>query len=149
MDLFTSCLEKQKKMIELFAECLTQENKYEKLIALGKMQPLLDPLFKKEDFLVKGCQSQVYLHSFLRDGKVFFEAESDAMISAGLAALLTLVYSGEPPEVVLKCPPTYLETLGISSSLTQNRANGLYSIHLKIKQDALRLLIEKERGDIS
>ena len=73
-----------------------------------------------------------------------FEAEADALISAGLAALLTQVYSGETPETILKCPPTYLDEIGISASLTPNRANGLYSIHLRMKQEALKLLMKKD-----
>ena len=76
--------------------------------------------------------------------KIIFEAESDALISAGLAALLTQVYSGETPEVILKCPPSYIEELGINSSLTPNRASGLYSMHLQMKQEALKLLVERE-----
>ncbi len=88
----------------------------------------------------------MYLHSFLLEDKIFFEPESDALISSGLAALLTQVYSGETPEVVLKCPPTYLDELGISASLTPNRANGLYSIHLRMKQDALKMLVERAKA---
>lgn len=83
----------------------------------------------------------MYLHSFLRDGKVFFEGESDALISSGLAAILIRTYNGESPETILKCPPDFLEDLGISASLTPNRANGLYSIHLRMKQDALKWLM--------
>ena len=75
-----------------------------------------------------------------------FEAEADALISAGLAALLIRAYNGETPEVVLKCPPSFIEELGINASLTPSRSNGLYSLHLQMKQEALRLLMEKEKN---
>lgn len=139
--MFDSCLQKQQEMIDFFSACTNQEEKYEKLMLLGKKQKPLPLEGKTENNLVKGCQSQVYLVTTIKEGLVYFETESDALISAGLAALLTFVYSGELPETILKCPPTYLETIGISSSLTQNRANGLYSIHLRMKQEALKKLI--------
>lgn len=141
--MFESCLEKQNKIKDLFSECPTEEAKYEKIIELGQKQVPLSPAYKIPENLVKGCQSQVYLHASWKDETIIFESEADALISAGLAALLTQVYSGETPETILKCPPNYLEELGISSSLTPNRANGLYSMHLRMKQDALKMLVEK------
>lgn len=143
--MFESCLKKQEQIKTLFFSCPSEEAKYEKIIELGQKQHPLAPADKIPENLVKGCQSQVYLHSYWKQDAIMFDAESDALISAGLAKLLTDVYSGESPEAILKCPPTYLEELGITSSLTQNRANGLYSIHLRMKQDALKLLVEREK----
>lgn len=144
--MFTSCLEKQRQIKDFFLSCSSEEAKYHKIIELGRKQPPLTDTNKTNENLVKGCQSQMYLHSYLEEDKIIFEAGSDALISAGLAALLTQVYSGETPETVIKCPPTYLEELGISASLTPSRANGLYSMHLRMKQDALKLLIEKSKN---
>lgn len=141
--MYESCLKKQQEVKDLFAACTTEEQKYEKIIALGRTLPP----FPKEDQIpenfVKGCQSIMYLKSSYENGKVLFNAFSDALISSGLAVILIKVYSGESPEAILKCPPTYLEELGISASLTPNRANGLYSIHLRMKQDALSWLLRK------
>lgn len=142
--MFENCLKKQNRIKEIFLACPSEEAKYEKIIAMGRQQKPLPAACKTPDYLVKGCQSQMYLHTYWAEDKIHFEAESDALISAGLASLLIEVYSGESPEVILKCPPTYLEELGISASLTPNRANGLYSVHLRMKQDALHLLVEKE-----
>lgn len=142
--MYEKCLNKQQKVKELFVKCRDEEEKYNKIIELGRALPPLSPAYKTADYLVKGCQSMMYLHSTLEHGVVLFEAQSDALISSGLAALLLLVYNGETPEAILKCPPLYLEELGIRASLTPNRANGLYSIHLRMKQDALKLLIQKE-----
>lgn len=139
-----SVLAKQQKIKELFLNCPSQEAKYEKIIELGRHQTPLAITYKTPENLVKGCQSQMYLHSFWSDDKIIFEAESDALISAGLAALLTQVYSEETPEAILKCPPTYLDEIGISASLTPNRASGLYSLHLRMKQEALKMLVERE-----
>jgi cysteine desulfuration protein SufE len=144
--MYETCLAKQNQIKHLFATCPTEEAKYKKIIELGKELPRLPENEKIPANFVKGCQSQMYLHSYWSGDVIVFEGESDALISSGLAAILIKVYSGETPETILKCPPTYLEDLGLSASLTPSRASGLYSIHLKMKQDALRLLLERERG---
>lgn len=143
--MYTACLEKQNNIRELFSACPTEEAKYQKIIELGRQQPPLSAAYKVPENIVKGCQSTMYLRSYLQDGAVLFEAESEALISSGLAAILIKVYSGETPEAILKCPPAYLEDLGISVSLTPSRANGLYSIHLRMKQDALKWLIAGQK----
>jgi cysteine desulfuration protein SufE len=142
--MFESCLKKQQQIKNIFASYATEEKKYEKIIELGRTLPIMSPQDKIPENLVKGCQSTMYLKSILQNGKVSFTAESDALISAGLAAVLLQVYEGESPETILKCPPSYLEDLGISASLTPNRANGLYSIHLRMKQDALKLFMGQQ-----
>lgn len=139
--MFESCLQKQRQVKDLFAACANEEARYNKIIELGRALPRLDATYKLPENIVKGCQSTMFMRSSLKDGLVFFEVESDALISAGLAALLLMVYNGESPETIIKCPPDYLVDLGISASLTPNRANGLYSLHLRMKQDALKLLI--------
>lgn len=144
--MFESCLEKQQKVKALFAACQNEELKYQKIIELGKQQPRLKEKDKVPQNFVPGCQSLMYLSSQLKGGQVFFEADSDALISFGLAAILIKVYSGETPETILKCPPTYLEELGIGASLTPSRANGLYSIHLRMKQDALKFYMLQNRS---
>lgn len=140
--MFSSCIAKQHQIINLFESCPDEAAKYQKIIELGRQQIALEEAYKNPSNIVKGCQSIMYLHSYMENDVIVFAAASDALISAGLAAILTAVYSGETPEVILKCPPTYLETLGIGASLTPSRANGLYSIHLRMKQDALKFLIE-------
>lgn len=140
--MYESCLEKQTKIKKLFENCRDDEAKYGKIIQLGRELPKISDSDKIPSNLVKGCQSSLYLTSRYVDGLIYFEAESDALISAGLAALLLQVYSGETPEVILKCSPSFLEELGITGSLTPNRANGLYSVHLRMKQEALQHLIK-------
>lgn len=138
----STCLQKQKDLKSQFNNCFNEDAKYQKIIELGKALPKLDPSLKTPQNIVKGCQSTVYLHSRLEGERIIFEAESDALISLGLAALLILVYSNETAETILKITPDYLDELGIRASLSPNRANGLYNIHLRMKQDALKLLVK-------
>lgn len=147
--MFESCIEKQHAIKDIFSDCKTIESKYQKIIDLGRTQVHLDPAFKTEENRVLGCQSRMYLQSTFREGRVYFESESDAIISAGLGILLVRVYSGETPETILKCPPNYIDELEIRASLTPGRANGLASIYLRMKQDALRFYMQAERGSAS
>lgn len=139
--MFSSYQNKQNSIKELFANCHDADARYQRLIQLGKQLPTLKEINKIPENLVSGCQSTMYLSSYLHEGRVFFEAESDALISAGLAALLIHVYSGEIAEVILKFPPDYIQELGIPASLTPSRANGLYSMHLHMKRKALGHLL--------
>lgn len=138
--MYKSCFAKQAYVKSIFDNCSTKEERYEKIIELGKKLPALPDPLKTPHSLVKGCQSMTYLYATLENGTVHFQASSDALISAGLAMILLMVYNDESPEVILKCPPTFLEDLGISASLTPSRANGLYSMHLRMQQEALKLL---------
>lgn len=141
-DNFDSCLAKQQSVIELFSSCTNAEDRYKKLIELGKDIPELEPVKRTSESLVQGCQSTMYLSSVLREGLIHFSAYSEALISAGLASILIRVYSAEEPVTVLKCPPDFLQKLGIQAALTPSRANGLYSMHLRMKQEALKLLTQ-------
>ncbi len=140
-----NCLEKQKKVKLLFELLMTSEERYNKIIELGQEGPKLSPEDRIEDNLVKGCQSLMYIKTTFDGENIHFAAESDALISSGLAALLISVYSGENPETILKCPPDYLEELGITAALSPNRANGLFSLHLRMKQEALKILLAQDK----
>jgi cysteine desulfuration protein SufE len=136
-------LEKQSRLKARFDSCQDADAKYALIIQLGREATRIEEKFKVTDNLVRGCQSQMHLHTYLENGKVYFQAESDALISNGLAVLLTSIYSGETPEAILKSPPDYLEALGISASLSPSRANGLASIYLRMKQEALKALVQQ------
>jgi cysteine desulfuration protein SufE len=140
--MFESCIEKQNRIRAHFSSCRSEEEKYGKIIEMGKELPHLDPLHKTLENLVQGCQSTMYLKTFadLNDNSLHFQADSNALISAGLAALLIFVYSGESATTILQCKPSYLEDLGIHANLSPSRASGLYSIHLRMKQEALKHL---------
>jgi cysteine desulfuration protein SufE len=134
----------EKKIVdikELFPKALAADERYGRLIALGRRLAPYPEHLKIAANQVQGCQSILYLSSETAGGKLFFTASSDALISAGLAALLILVYSGESPETILNTPPSFLAELGILSSLTLSRSNGLAHIHQRMKQDALKALL--------
>lgn len=133
-------LEKISLLKGQFASCKSKEEIYAKIMDLGKNLKPLDPADKVPSNLVSGCQSIMYLKSTFLNGKMFFEADSNALISAGLAYMLISVYSGESPETILLKPPQFLEEMGVYSSLSLNRANGLMNIFLKMKQQAVGCL---------
>jgi cysteine desulfuration protein SufE len=140
-----TCQAKQRQVKLLFEECITPEQKYEKIIALGRELAPYPLAFKTPDHLVKGCQSAMYLYSQLINGKMHFKAFSEALISAGLAALLIAVYDDESPEAILTCPPKFLEELGIHGNLSPGRSNGLASLFQRMKKEALDFLIHSSR----
>jgi len=138
--MFESCKAKQEHVKQLFSGAATPEEKYQVLVDLGKEQPHLLPEEKTEKTRIRGCQSLTYVKTEYKEGCLYFYTESDALISAGLGQLLTMVYSGETPEVILRCPPTYIEELGIRASLSPGRANGLANILLRLRQEAVQYL---------
>ena len=138
---FESCLKRQKEIKKLFLPATTPESKYQKIIELGKQLPSYPEALKTPDHLVPGCQSTLYLASSFTDGTITYQAHSEALISAGLAYILLYAYSGQPPETILKCPPRFLDDLGIPGALSPSRSNGLSSLYLKMQQDAVKYLI--------
>ena len=130
------CLEIKEKFAPLSPELRMQE-----LIRMGRNLPLFPKEWKTEERKVEGCQSALYLAIRVQNGNCFFDADGDALISKGLAALMIAVYSGETAETILKCPPLFIEELGIGANLSPHRSNGLAQIHLKMKRDALKTLL--------
>ncbi len=124
-----------------FHSMLIPDEKYSYLIELGRALPPYPAPLRTPNRIVPGCQSTLYLATRLEDGKLFFEASSDALISQGLAALLIQMYSALPPEEILLNPPAFLHELGIFASLSPHRSNGLASIYTRMKQDALKFLV--------
>jgi len=129
------------KIKSLFDGIDSPHTRYQKIIDLGKSLPEIPEDHKTDANIVRGCQSIVYLHSELKDGKLFFTASSEALISSGLAALLIMAYNGKSPEEVIKIAPSFLEELQIPASLSPGRSNGLASMYLRMQKDALQSLI--------
>ena len=127
-------------IVNIFKNKNEEEYKYLAIIELGKKLPPLNPEFKSPINKIEGCQSTTYLHSFFENETLHFKAESDALISTGLAAILIMAYDNQPPEIIINNPPNFIYELGIHASLSPNRANGLAQIYLRMKQDALKYL---------
>ncbi len=137
----TTLKDKTQEIVDSFSSFETPEETYAYIIELGKRQVKLSVDEKVQEHLVRGCQTQLYLIAQIEDKRIYFKAYADALISSGLAQLLIWFYNGRTPEEVLKTPPTFLEELKIPASLSPSRANGLYNIHLRMKQEALKELI--------
>lgn len=126
--------EKQNQIISTFTNLPSWEERYKKIIEIGKSLDLMPEELKVDKNIVKGCQSQVWLSAELTpQGKVLFYGDSDALIVKGLVGLLIRVYSGSTPEEILKTPPDFLKALGFEGNLSPSRANGLHSMLKQIK----------------
>ena len=120
-------------------------DRYQLLIDLGSEQEPLPEEYKTDNNLIEGCQSRVWLQADYTDGKVFFRAESDAMIVKGIVSLLIRVYSGHTPDEILGCEPYFVEAIGLKEHLSPTRSNGLLAM---IKQMRLYALAFKAKGEM-
>jgi len=125
--------ETQGKIISEFESLENWEDKYGEIIRLGKELEEYPEEVKTDKYKLKGCQSQVWLNAKLEDGKIYFQADSDAMIVKGLISLLVKVYSGHTPDEILTNPPEFLTKIGIDKHLSPTRKNGLSSMLKQIQ----------------
>ena len=129
--------EKEKKLISDFEEITDWVDKYNYIIDAGKSLPEIDSKFKTQEYLIPGCQSQVWLHASLEDGKVIYRADSDALITRGIVALLIQVLSGHPPQDILDSKLEFIDRIGLQQHLSPTRSNGLANMVKQMKLYAL------------
>jgi len=129
--------ETENEIIEEFEVFDDWMGKYEYLIDLGKSMPMIEEKYKTGDKLIKGCQSQVWMHSELKDGKVIYTADSDAIITKGMVALMIRVLSGHTPDEIINSKLDFIEKIGLTKHLSPTRSNGLLSMIKQMKLDAL------------
>jgi cysteine desulfuration protein SufE len=127
----------QNKIVEEFDFFDDWDDKYGFIIDMGKSLKVLDSEFKTDDNIIKGCQSQVWLHAFLKDDKIIFEAESDAIIVKGIVAMLLRVFSDQTPNDIVNADIFFMEKIGMAKHLSPTRANGLVAMVKQIKLYAL------------
>ena len=120
------------KIVDEFAFFDDWVQRYEFIIELGKALKNMPEHKKDEAHKVPGCQSQVWFHARRKDGRIYFDADSDAMIVRGLVALLLRVYSGRTPDEIIGTPPAFFEVLELGSHLSGSRANGLHAMVTRI-----------------
>lgn len=131
--------DRKQKLIQDWTPLTNWEDRYKKLIEMGKALPSMPEELKNEKTKVLGCQSQVWISSEKReDGKIYYQGDSDALLVKGLVALVLSIYSGSKPEEILKTPPDFVKTLGFETNLTPSRTNGLYSMIKRIIMDAYK-----------
>lgn len=119
---------------EIFPEWM---EKYEHIIEIGNSVPKIDEKYKDEAHEIKGCQSKVWLHSELKDGHIFYSADSDAIITKGLVGLVIRVFSGHTPDEILQANLSFIDKIGLHEHLSPTRSNGLTAMIKQIKLDAL------------
>ena len=119
---------------ELFSDWM---DKYENIIQIGKELPIIEDQYKKEENLIKGCQSQVWLHAEYKDGKVLFTADSDAIITKGLVSLVIKVLSGHTPQEIAEADLYFVKAIGLNNHLSPTRSNGLLSMLKQMKAYAI------------
>jgi cysteine desulfuration protein SufE len=127
----------QEEIIDEFSMFDDWMERYEYIIELGKSLPLIDAEFKLDENLIKGCQSKVWIYSEIDNSTIKYTADSDAILTKGIVALLLRVYSGQKSEDILAADTTFIDEIGLKEHLSPTRANGLVSMLKQIKMYAL------------
>lgn len=125
--------EVQQQILKEFQSLTDWTERYKHIIEQGRRLKPLDDQYKVEENLVRGCQSQVWLHTRVEDGKVIFEADSDAAITKGLVALMVRLYSDQEPDTIIGTSPDFIKKIGMEQHLSPTRSNGLASMVKQMK----------------
>jgi cysteine desulfuration protein SufE len=131
--------EKQDQLIEEFEFLTDWMDKYEYIIQQARELPVIDPAYKQDQFLIRGCQSKVWLYPELREGRLYFTADSDAIISKGLVSLIVQVLSGFTPEEIRKAELYFIDKIGLREHLSPTRSNGLLAMVKQMKLYAIAI----------
>lgn len=127
----------QKEIVDEFSMFDDWMERYEYIIELGKSLPIIEEQYKTEDNIIQGCQSKVWVHAEEKDGRVFFTADSDAILTKGIIAILIRSFSNQTPAAILEANTDFVDEIGLKEHLSATRANGLVSMIKKIKMYAL------------
>ena len=127
----------ENEIVEEFSLFDSWDDKYEYIIDLGKRLPALEDQYKKDENRVRGCQSTVWLTADYENGKIFYKADSDAVIVKGLISMLIRVLSGQEPDKIINANLDFIKEIGMMSHLAQTRANGLLAMVKQMKNYAL------------
>lgn len=127
----------QEEIVDEFSMFDDWDERFQYVIDLGKSLPLIDPRYKVEENTIKGCQSKVWLHAEMQDGNVIFTADSDAIITKGIIAILIRAFSNHQPAEILEADTQFIDAIGLKDQLSPTRANGLVSMVKQIKMYAL------------
>ncbi|MBB1285042.1 SufE family protein [Flavisolibacter sp. BT320] len=133
----------EREIVEEFSLFDSWDDKYEYIIDLGKKLPPLEDQFKVDENKVRGCQSTVWLAADFRDGKVYYKADSDAVIVKGLISMLIRVLSGQTPDAIVAAKLGFINEIGMTSHLAQTRSNGLLAMVKQMKNYALAFKVKE------
>ncbi len=135
----------QSQIVEEFSVFTEWLDKYAYLIELGKTLPPYDEKYKVEQNLIQGCQSRVWLNAEFADGKIIYTADSDAIITKGIIALLIRVFSGQTPQDIIGAELTFIDQIGLRENLSPTRANGLLSMVKQMKLYAIAFSAKQQQ----
>ncbi len=127
----------QEEIVDEFSMFEDWMQRYEYMIELGKTLPLIDPKYKTDDNIIKGCQSKVWVHAELQNDKLVFTADSDAIITKGIIALLIRAFSSQKPQDIIDADTDFIDRIGLKEHLSPTRANGLVNMIKQLKLYAL------------
>ena len=127
----------QNEIIDEFSMFDNWEDRYQYMIDLGKSLPLIEEQYKTEDNIIKGCQSKVWVHAEMENDNVVFTADSDAIITKGIIAILIRVFSNQHPKAILDADTQFIDQIGLKEHLSPTRANGLVSMIKQLKMYAI------------
>jgi cysteine desulfuration protein SufE len=127
----------QNDIIDEFSMFDDWEERYQYMIDLGKTLPLIAEQYKTKEHTIKGCQSKVWVHAEMKDGKVEFTADSDAIITKGIIAILVRVFSNQQPKDIIEANTDFIDKIGLKEHLSPTRANGLVSMIKQLKMYAI------------
>lgn len=127
----------QREIVDEFSMFDDWMQRYEYMIELGKSLPLIEEKYKVEENLIKGCQSKVWVHAELKNEKLVFTADSDAIITKGIVAILIRAFSNQHPSEILEADTQFIDEIGLKEHLSPTRANGLVSMIKQLKMYAI------------
>jgi len=139
--------ETENEIVEEFSLFDSWDDKYEYIIGLGKKLPLLEDQFKTDENRVRGCQSTVWLVAAYKGGRIYYKAESDAVIVKGLISMLIRVLSGHKPDEIINAQLNFIRQIGMTTHLAQTRSNGLLAMVKQMKNYALAYKVRAESGN--
>jgi len=127
----------QEEIVDEFSMFDDWMQRYEYMIDLGKSLPLIEEKYKIDENIIKGCQSKVWVHAEMKDDKIEFTADSDAIITKGIIAILIRVFSGQHPKDIIDADTAFIDEIGLKEHLSPTRANGLVSMIKQLKMYAI------------
>lgn len=133
----SSIQERKEEIIDEFSIFDDWMQKYEYMIELGKSLPIIDEQYKVEENIIKGCQSKVWVYAEMDKDQVNYTADSDAIITKGIIAILIRVFSGQKPEDIINADTSFIDEIGLKEHLSPTRANGLVSMIKQMKMYAI------------
>jgi cysteine desulfuration protein SufE len=135
----------QKEIIGEFEGLGEWMERYNYLIDLGKNLPMIDQTYRNDEYLIRGCQSRVWLNADLRDGNIFYTADSDAIITKGIAALMIRVFTGHSPDEILAADLGFIDEIGLKEHLSPTRSNGMVSMINQMRYYAIAYKAKQQK----